>query len=169
MVNDVRRAYFYAKIQRDVYIELPEEDEMHGKMLGKLKLCLYGTRDAAKGWQETLSAHLETIGFKRGRGHPCVFHHPERDIKTLIHGDDYVSAGSDESMDWLEAELAKAYEIQTQKLGGSKEQKVEGKVLNRILRHTSSGWEIEADPRHAELVIEPVSYTHLTLSTNREV
>ncbi len=38
MVNDVRRAYFYAKIQRDVYIELPEEDEMHGKMLGKLKL-----------------------------------------------------------------------------------------------------------------------------------
>ena len=45
MVNDARRADFYAKIQRDVYIELPEEDEMHGKMLGKLKLCLYGTRD----------------------------------------------------------------------------------------------------------------------------
>ena len=36
MVNDVRRAYFYAKIQRDVYIELPQEDEMHGNMLGKL-------------------------------------------------------------------------------------------------------------------------------------
>jgi len=50
MVNDVRRAYFYAKIQREVYFELPEEDEMHGKMLGKIKLCLYGTRDAAKGW-----------------------------------------------------------------------------------------------------------------------
>jgi hypothetical protein len=44
MVNDVRRAFFYEKIQRDVYIELPQEDEMHGKMLGKLKLCLYGTR-----------------------------------------------------------------------------------------------------------------------------
>ena len=26
-VNDVRRAYFYAKIQRDVYIELPPEDD----------------------------------------------------------------------------------------------------------------------------------------------
>ena len=47
--HDLRRAYFYAKIHRDVYIELPPEDEMHGKMLGKLKLCLYGTRDAAKG------------------------------------------------------------------------------------------------------------------------
>ena len=63
MVDDMRRAYFYAKIQRDVYIELPQEDEMHGKKLGKLKLCLYGTRDAAKGWQETLSVHLEIIGF----------------------------------------------------------------------------------------------------------
>jgi hypothetical protein len=33
-------------------------------LMGKLKLCLYGTRNAAKGWQETLSAHLETIGFR---------------------------------------------------------------------------------------------------------
>ena len=73
MVNDVRRAYFYAKIPRVVHIELPPEDDMHGKMLGKLKLCLYGTRDAAQGWQETLSAHLETIGFNKDNGHACVF------------------------------------------------------------------------------------------------
>ena len=94
MINDVRRAYFYAKIQRDVYIELPKEDPDYGKgLLGKLKLCLYGTRDAAKGWQETLSAHLESIGFIRGIGHPSVFWHPEKMIKTLVHGDDYCSAG----------------------------------------------------------------------------
>ena len=99
MVDDVRRAYFYAKIQRDVYIDLLEEDEMHGKMLGKLKVCLYGTRDAAKGWQEALTAHLETIGFRRGKGHPYVFYYSSRDIKTLAYGDDYVSAGSDESTD----------------------------------------------------------------------
>ena len=154
MVNDVRRTYFFAKIQKDVYIELSQEDEMHMKILGKLKLCLYGTRDAAKGWQESFSAHPKTIGFRRGKGHPCVFYHPTRGIKTLVHGDDYVSAGSDESMDWLEAELAKTYEIQTQKLGGSKGQKPEGKVLNRILRRAADGWEIEADPRLAELVIE---------------
>jgi hypothetical protein len=63
MINDVRRAYFYANILRDVYIELPKEDPDHGKgMLGKLKLFLYGTRDAAKGWQETLSSNFEGIG-----------------------------------------------------------------------------------------------------------
>ena len=155
MINDVRRAYFYAKIQRDVYVELPKEDKDHGTgMLGKLRLCLYGTRDAAKGWQETLSSHLEGIGFVRGRGHPSVFWHPEKKIKTLVHGDDYVSAGEDSSMNWMEGELSKAYELQSQRLSADKGGKIEGKVLNRIIRHTPSGWEIEADPRHAELVVE---------------
>ena len=79
MINDVRRAHFYANMQRDVYIEFPKEDPGHGKgMLGKLKLCLYGTRAAAKLWQETLSSYLESIGFIRGRRHPSVFWHPER-------------------------------------------------------------------------------------------
>ena len=122
MIHDVRWAYFYAKIQRDVYIELPKEDPDYGKgMLGKLRLCLYGARDAAKGWQETHSSHPESIGFVRGRGHPSVFWHPERSIKTLVHGDDYVSAGDEASMNWMEQELAKAYEIQIQKLGMGKD------------------------------------------------
>ena len=155
MINDVRRAYFYAKIQRDVYIELPAEDDQHGKgMLGKLRLCLYGTRDAAKGWQETLSAHLVSIGFERGKGHPSVFQHPTRGIKTLVHGDDYVSSGDDQDLSWLEAELEKAYELKTQRLGTGIGSKLEGKVLNRVLRCTPGGWELEADPRHAELIIE---------------
>ena len=59
-----------------------------------------------------------------------------------------------ESMDWMGLEIAKAYELQTQKLGGAGDCKIEGKVLNRILRRTEDGWEVEADPRHAELVIE---------------
>ena len=155
MINDVRRTYFYAKIQRGVYIKLPKEDPDHGKGLsGKLKMCLYGTRDAAKGWQETLSSHLESIGFFRGKGHPSVFWHPEKKIRTLVHGDDYFSSGHESSMTWLETELVKAYEIQTQKLGMGKDYQQEGTVLNRLIRCTGAGWEVEADPRHAELVVE---------------
>jgi hypothetical protein len=155
MVNDVRRAYFYAKIDRDVFIELPPEDPDYGSgKVGKLRLCLYGTRDAAKGWQETLSAHLVGLGFVRGVGHPSVFSHPGRGIKTLVHGDDYVSSGSSADLAWLESELSKAYEIKTQRLGIGPRLQEEGKVLNRIIRATTNGWEVEADPRHAELVIE---------------
>lgn len=59
-ITDVRRACFYAKPTRDLYIELPAEDPDAGKgMLGKLELCVYGTRDAAKGWQESFSPQLE--------------------------------------------------------------------------------------------------------------
>ena len=32
--------------------------------------------------------------------------------------------------------------------------KAEGKVLKRLIRRTKEGWEIEADPRHADLVVK---------------
>ena len=135
MINDVRRAYFYAHIQRDVYIEVPPEDPNAGPdVLGKLELCLYGTRDAAKGWQEELSRQLEGIGFVRGVGHPSVFWHPTRDVSTIVHGDDYVSSGFDSDLMWVEGELSKAYEIKTQKFGSAQGWERQGKVFNRIVR-----------------------------------
>ena len=74
MIYDVRRAYWYAEATRDLFVELPEEDEAHGKgdLVGKLKLCLYGTRDAALKWQQTLREHLIDNGFKRGIGFSSV-------------------------------------------------------------------------------------------------
>ena len=49
MVYDVRRAHFYAKQQRNLFINLPKEDMEAGpEDIGQLLLCLYGTRDAAK-------------------------------------------------------------------------------------------------------------------------
>ena len=81
MINDVSRAYFYAKCTRDLYVELPVEDpEAHPDFIGKLRLCFYGTMDAALNWQETLSEHLIGQGFIRGVGHPSVFHHPAKSI-----------------------------------------------------------------------------------------
>ena len=47
MINDVSRAYVYAKCTWCLYIEIPQEDpEAHLDYLGRLRLCLYGTRDA---------------------------------------------------------------------------------------------------------------------------
>ena len=74
MVNDVRRAYFHSPAKRDIYTELPLEDELGDRrtQLGKLNLSLYDTRDAACNWQETLAGHLTTLGFRRGTGHPSI-------------------------------------------------------------------------------------------------
>ena len=40
-----------------------------------------------------------------------------KDIWTLVHGDDYRSAGSSEPLDWMEDVLAKKYDIETQRIG----------------------------------------------------
>ena len=94
MICDVRRAYFYAQATRDLYIDLPEEDDQATPgQLGKLNLSLYGTRDAANNRQEHLSRHLVSIGFVRGTGHTSVYHHPQRRLMVLVHGDDICSRG----------------------------------------------------------------------------
>ena len=70
----------------------------------------------------------------------------------LVHGDDYFSAGNGAELAWFEGELRKEYGLKTQRLGpGAAE---EGKVLNRIVRWKDDGWELEADPRHSELIRE---------------
>ena len=63
-----------------------------------------------------MSQDLASIGYKRGVGHPSTFYHADKDIMTLVHGDDYFSCGSDASLDWLDAELRKLYEIKSQRI-----------------------------------------------------
>ena len=77
----------------------------------------------------------------------------------MVHGDDYCSAGSAGALDWLEGALSDEYKIKTQRIGegkdkNGKQKATEGQVLNRVIRRTEKGWELEADLRHAELVIE---------------
>ena len=88
-----------------------------------------------------------------------MFHHPIRDIWTLVRGADYCSAGAGSDLDWLEAVLAKKYEIKSQRIGrgkakDGKEKPAEGQVLNRVVRRTDRGFGLEADLRHAELIVE---------------
>merc|ERR1712005_42236 len=85
---DIKRAYFNAPVKRDVYIQLPKEDAADG-YCGKLKKSMYGTRDAAQNWEAEYSEFMESIGFKRGIASPCVVYHPERNIRCVIHGDDF--------------------------------------------------------------------------------
>lgn len=82
-----------------------------------------------------------------------VLHHPSRGIKTLVHGDDYTSSGSNSELDCLEEQLSKRYKIKTQRLRDAEGQR-EVRILNRIVRViiTPQGCEMEADPRHAELI-----------------
>ena len=56
---------------------------------------------------------------------------------------------------WSCLMIESAFEIKTDMLGRSDpELKSSGKILNRLIHVDSDGWKLEADPRHAELLIE---------------
>ena len=88
---DVRRAYFHEPARRLVYVRLQDEDNYPG-MCGRLK-ALYGTRDAAKIWEHAYIEFLESIGFARGVATPCMFYKISRDIRVLVHSDDFTVLG----------------------------------------------------------------------------
>ena len=90
-------AYFQAKAKRDVYVNLPDEDWEDG-MCGKLIKSMYGTRDAAHNWEEEYSGFMENIRFKRGIGSPCLFYHEEKQLRAVIHGDDFTLLGYDHEL-----------------------------------------------------------------------
>lgn len=113
MVNDVSRAYFYARAIRKAYVEIAEEDREPGDedMVGELQYSMYGTREEAQNRQEEFSGMLGNIGLKAGRSSPCIFYHEGRDIRTFVHGGDYVSAGSSEDLLWLRKKFDERYAI----------------------------------------------------------
>ena len=75
-------------------------------------------------------------------------------ITTLVHGNDYASAGREKNIRWLDSELKKKFEIKTVIVGHSEKDAAEANILNQIIRATENGCELEADPRHAEFIIE---------------
>ena len=160
MINDISRAFFHAKAKREVFVQLPSEDLAPGEdgVCGRLNYSMYGTRDAAQNWFEEYSQRLLEVGFKQGAATPCIFYHEKRAIRTYVHGDDYVSTGTIENLNWLKTQLESKYQVKTQILGPNEGQSKEVKILNRIVSwNCTSGIIYEADPRHAEIIIEQLS------------
>ena len=90
MVNDISRSFFHARAKREAFIQLPPEDTKAGQedMRVRLQCSMYGTRDAAQNCYEEYLQQFAQIGFRQGLASPCVFYHPERGIRTYVHGAD---------------------------------------------------------------------------------
>ena len=133
MRSNVKRAYFHALAKRELYVELPIEDAVYQEgFVGRLRLALYGTRDAAALWQECLSDHLIACGFTRGISNRCVFYNVEMDLRCLVHGDDCATVGSLDSLAWMRANLEEGFDVKIIIVGHSVGVDVvsEGNILN---------------------------------------
>ena len=155
MYADVSRAYFYAKAARAVYVKLPEEDKEDGDedMCGMLNVSMYGTRDAALNWATEYGDTLKAAGYKQGIANPCLFWNPSTQVAIMVHGDDFVAVGEPEDLKETEKVLNDKYQIKVETLGSGEKDAKEIRVLNKVIRYTEEGIELEADPRHAELVV----------------
>ena len=70
-------------------------------LVGKLVRCAYGTRDAGAIWEDTYRGALESMGFISGIASPCCFHHLDRNIKLVVHGDDSTTMGLKSDLDCM--------------------------------------------------------------------
>ena len=154
---DVKRAYFYAPARRSVYVSLPDEDPMPG-YCAKLNVSMYGTRDAASNWEEKYASHLIKCGFTQGKSSPCVFYHEGRGIRLVVHGDDFTFLGNDVSLDWCTTIMQEEYDIKIRgRLGPDKNDQKSIRILNRCLEWRHDGLYYEADPRHAEIIVDQMN------------
>ena len=74
MVNDVSRAFFYAPVQQDIFVELceemkagPDDDEK----VGWLNQSMYGTKAAARNWQREVQKTMREFWFYPGQIFEC--------------------------------------------------------------------------------------------------
>ena len=166
MYADVSRAYFYAKAVRPVYVKLPDEDKGEGddEMCGRLMMSMYGTRDAAINWAAEYTETLLQEGFLRGRANTCLFYNPKTDVAVMVHGDDFVAVGDTKGLAGIRKALEGKYKLKVQTLGARKECTREIRVLNKVVRYTDTGIELEADPRHAEIVVRDLGLSESKIS-----
>lgn len=159
---DIRRAYYQAHARRRIYVELPPEDYEEGKC-GLLNKALQGTRDAAQCWEYEYSSFMEGLGFVRGIASPCIFFNKQRNLRAVIHGDDFTLLGFSKELDWFRAKIQAKWEVKIKgRIGPSAADLKVMPVLNRIVEWTDAGIVYEADSRHAEIIVNALGLNSKT-------
>ena len=85
-----------------------------------------------------------------------MFQHESKQVRCLVHGDDFVCVGEPADLKWLRTKLGVRFKIKSSMVGmNAQDGEIrEARILNRIIRVTPQGWEYEADQRHADLIIQ---------------
>ena len=63
-------------------------------------------RIAASNWEKEYSKTLEEEVFQPGRATVVAFFHPERDVRIIVHDDDFVVECGQSDLEWVRDVLA---------------------------------------------------------------
>ena len=147
MLLDFKKAFLYADIDRELYVELPGDDERRrgGANVGLLNKAMYGTRDAPAAWSRLARSMLVDLGSTACRTAACVFVHPSKGMEIVSHVFDFLCSGPPRYLVELRKMLREKYEVDGDILGFDEGEQPEGKFLGRTIRYTTKGLEWEVD------------------------
>ena len=121
------------------------------------------TKAAAQNWQKKFQDPMATLVFTIGEASPVQFCHPQRSLKSHVHGDDFVVSGEPVDLVWMRNELESELDANTIILGDEPGMSKEVKILNRKLCwHDGVGISYEADQKHAEAMVRETGASNLT-------
>ena len=83
---DIDTAFLYGKINEELYMDQPDGyvNEDKPKYVCKLKKSLYGTKQAARQWNEALDKHMKDQDFKSANADPCIYTRIDQDEYTIV-------------------------------------------------------------------------------------
>ena len=113
---DVDTAFLYGDVKEEIYMDQPDgfEHKRHGEKKCLLHKALYGTKQAAREWNNRLNAHLEDQGFSRSVADLCVYvRQSEIEFSlVIIHVDDLMLfARSQEHIEMIKRALKTEFSI----------------------------------------------------------
>ena len=159
MTLDFSKAFLYGEVDREVFVELPDEDgrKHQSDCIGRLRKSMYGLRDAPQIWQKVVKKMLIDRGFKALLGTQCTYVHPEYRVIIVAHADDVLVLGTNSQLQDLLRDLQKEYECSGQLLGYDEDCTRELKFLGRTITLTDEGIAWEGDKRHAESFLKKLT------------
>ena len=90
---DVSTAFLYADMDEEVYVEQPDGYVKHGKhKVYRMNKSMYGTKQASRNWNRTVSNALTSLGFKQSINDTCLYtlnYSDGRFVRLLVHVDDF--------------------------------------------------------------------------------
>lgn len=100
---DVKFAFLYGELNKDVYVEQPKGYVKRGSEHKVYKLCksLYGLKHAPKAWFSQIESYFIREGFQKNHGEQTLFvkrNYRGNILIVSVYVDDLLYTGNDESM-----------------------------------------------------------------------
>ena len=138
---DTEQGFLKAKIDEEIYIEIPEEFQEFPGAVGRLNKAIDGLVQAGRCWNSKFCDDMTAIEFEQAKADPCVFRKVvdgEAEMVMVVHVDDILAHAKDQSrIDRFAAELGQV--------------QIEGHGRRRVLHGLSH----HKEPQGARVEVRP--------------